>query len=87
MSNKTVNATQAEKILNFLSSGQTLTENQARKMFGVQSVGARVSELREAGYPVYTNVNKTGKTVYRLGTPSRAMVRAAFAANGASVFK
>ncbi len=87
MSTKTVKVNQAAKVLNFLSSGATLTENQARKMFGIQSVGARINELRSAGYPVYTNVTKTGKTVYRLGTPSRAMVAAAFEAAGAGVFK
>jgi hypothetical protein len=46
-----------------------------------------VAELREAGFPVYTNVTKTGKTVYRLGTPSRAMIAAAYTAAGATIFK
>ena len=82
---KTTN--QSQKILNFLSSGQSLSETQAVKMFGIQRVQARVAELREAGYPIYTNTNKSGATVYRLGTPSRAMVGAAYASLGASVFK
>jgi hypothetical protein len=77
---KTTNQTQ--KILNFLSSGQTLTETQAVKMFGIQRVQARVAELREAGYAIYTNTNKSGATTYRLGTPSRAMVGAAYASLG-----
>lgn len=78
--------TQNEKILTFLRSGQTLTEAQAASMFGVKRVSARVQELRAAGYPVYANVNKAGKTAYRLGRPSREMIAAAYAAAGSSVF-
>lgn len=77
---------QNEKILTFLRSGQTLTEAQAASMFGVKRVSARVAELRAAGYPVYSNVNKSGKTAYRLGRPSRAMIAAAYAAAGSKVF-
>ena len=84
---KSVNTTQTKKVLNFLTSGQSLSEAQAVKMFGIKSVGARVAELREAGFPVYTNVTKTGKTVYRLGPPSRAMIAAAYTAAGATIFK
>ena len=78
--------TQNEKILSFLRSGQTLTEAQAASMFGVKRVSARVQELRAAGYPVYANVNKAGKTAYRLGRPSREMIAAAYAAAGSKVF-
>ena len=66
---------QPQKILNFLNTGQ------ARSRLGIQQLPARVSELRAAGYAIYTNVNKAGNTTYRLGTPSRAMVAAAHAAN------
>ena len=78
--------TQNEKILTFLRSGQTLTEAQAVSRFGVKRVSARIAELRAEGYPVYSNVNKSGKTAYRLGRPSRAMIAAAYAAAGSSVF-
>ena len=77
---------QAAKLLNFLKSGQTITETQAVKMFGIQRVSARVAELRSEGYSVYRNVTKDGKTAYRLGAPSRAMVAAAYQAAGSSVF-
>ena len=78
--------TQNAKILNFLRSGQSLTAAQAASMFGVKTVSARVAELRAAGHPVYANVNKAGKTSYRLGRPSSAMIAAAYAAVGSSVF-
>ena len=35
---------------------------------------------------VYSNVTKNGKTAYRLGTPSRKMVAAAYAMAGAEAF-
>ena len=72
---------QPQKILNFLNTGKSLSIGQARSRLGIQQLPARVSELRAAGQPIYTNVNKAGNTTYRLGTPSRAMVAAAHAAN------
>ena len=71
---------QPQKIINFLNSGKSLSIAQAKSRLGVTQLPARVSELRAAGYAIYTNVNKAGNTTYRLGTPSRAMVSAAHAA-------
>ena len=79
--------TQNTKILNFLRSGASISAGQARGLFGVTSLGARVSELRSDGYAIYTNVAKNGATIYRLGTPSRAMVAAAYQVAGSSVFE
>lgn len=86
MSNVTA-TTQSQKVLNFLRSGQSLSAKQASGLFGVTSLGKRVSELRASGYPIYTNTAKNGATVYRLGTPSRAMIAAAYRAAGSSVFE
>ena len=53
----------------------------------VPSVRARISELRRAGYSVYANTRaKDNKTFYRLGTPSRKMVAAAYAVLGSAAF-
>ena len=79
--------TQNTKILNFLRSGASISAGQARGLFGVTSLGARVSELRSDGYAIYTNVAKNGATIYRLGTPSRAMVAVAYQVAGSSVFE
>lgn len=84
----TVTGLQNRKILNFLTSGRDLSAAQARSMFGVRAhLGSRIAEIREAGYPVYTNVTASGHTTYRLGSPSRAMVAAAYAASGATLFR
>jgi hypothetical protein len=58
-------------MLNFLANGRDITTNQARQAFGIQNVAARVYDLREDGYPIYTNrknINGHTVNVYRLGT-------------------
>jgi hypothetical protein len=59
----------------------TFTVKQARHRFGIENVAARISELRQEGYCIYTNTKKLkdGRKInfYRLGTPTKALVRAA----------
>jgi biotin operon repressor len=76
---------QAVKVLEALQSGKTITPAQAASRYGVSRMSARVQELRQVGVPVLT-VTSRGKTAYRLGTPSQAMIAAAYQAAGASVF-
>ena len=73
-----------QKILNYLSKKEgynTLTVAQARAKFGVQNVSARIEELRKEGHCIYTNTKTRadGSKVksYRIGSPTKAMVRAA----------
>lgn len=77
---------QTKFILKVLESGCILSPKQARSELGVKSLGARIHELRSEGYPVYSNYTKSGVT-YRLGTPSRAMVAAAFTLLGKYAFE
>jgi len=65
----------------------TFTTKQAQRRFGITNVSARIDELRQEGYCIYTNTKKVnGKKIsfYRLGTPTKALVRAALSA-GASL--
>jgi biotin operon repressor len=75
-------------VLKTLSHGRQFTAGQMADLFGTTeaSVSARISELRAQGYSIYSNTAKNGKTAYRLGRPSRAMVSAAYAAMGSTVF-
>jgi biotin operon repressor len=75
-------------VLKTLSHGRQFTAGQMAGLFGTTetSVSARVAELRAQGYSIYSNTAKNGKTAYRLGRPSRAMVAAAYAAMGSTVF-
>jgi hypothetical protein len=43
---------QTVSILKHLESGQSITDAQARKLFGIARLGARIWELRRAGYEV-----------------------------------
>jgi len=75
-----------EKIINYLKkhSDRGLTVSQARAMFGIQNVSARIDELRQEGHVIYTNTKTrsdgTRFNFYRMGKPSKALVRAALAA-------
>jgi hypothetical protein len=74
--------TQQTKILNYLQTGNTLTEKQAFRLFKARRLSGRIAELRQAGYPIYLNDNG-----YRLGTPSRQMISAAYHAVGSALFR
>ena len=61
----------------------TFTTKQAQRRFGIQNVSARIEELRKEGNCIYTNTKVVdGRKVafYRLGTPTKALVRAALRA-------
>ena len=76
-----------QRMLNALSKPEgynTFTVEQARRRFGVQNISARIDELRQEGHVIYTNTkyNADGVKVasYRLGKPTKAMVRTALRA-------
>ena len=62
----------------------TFTTKQAQRRFGISNVAARIDELRQEGHCIYTNSRKLedGRkiTYYRLGNPTKAMVKAALRA-------
>ena len=68
--------TQAERLVARLSTGTGLTVAEARSKFGVQRLAARIHELRNDGFRIYTNTIKVksgpnrGKkvTAYRLAS-------------------
>jgi biotin operon repressor len=76
------------RVLKVLESGRQFTPAQLAGLTGTSedSIRPRISELRAEGYAVYTNVTKNGKSAYRLGTPSRKMVAAAYAMMGKEAF-
>ena len=74
-------------MLNFLSKTEgynTLTTAQARARFGITNVAARIDELRQEGNVIYTNTKTRGDgskvASYRMGKPTKAMVRTALKA-------
>jgi hypothetical protein len=76
-----------QRMLNALSKTEgynTFTVEQARRRFGITNVSARIDELRQEGHVIYTNTkyNANGVKVasYRMGKPTKAMVRTALQA-------
>lgn len=62
--------TQRTRLVKRLSSGKNLTVSEAVSKFGIKRLAARIHELREEGFPIYTNrVQARGGrkvTAYRL---------------------
>jgi len=75
-------------VLAQLFDGKAITASTVAKKFGTSSnsVSARINELRSEGFSIYGNSNSKGIKSYKLGTPSRAMVAAAYASQGSAVF-
>ena len=77
--------TQTEKVANALVNGAELTAKQITSRYGVKNVRAVISKLRSEGFSIYLNKRVSsfdGETYmkYMLGTPTRAVVAAGYAA-------
>lgn len=81
------NRSQKEKVLNFLQNGNTLSAAQAANSFRIGNVREVIRRLRIDGNVIYTNRNKNGKNVYRLGTPRKSVIANVYARNGANAFE
>jgi len=75
-----------ETVLNALRAGKTLTASQITNSYRAGNAHEVIRQLRADGHAVYSNTGSNGKITYRLGTPSRRMIAAAYAAAGSSVF-
>jgi|TARA_R110000823_G_scaffold28160_7_gene82064 transcription initiation factor IIE alpha subunit len=77
--------TQTQRVINALENGAELTAKQISARYGVKNVRAVISQLRTEGYAIFLNKRVSsfdGETYskYRLGTPTRAIVAAGYAA-------
>ena len=79
-----------EMLLANLSKGKEFTAKQIKASFGIAHPASAIRNLREQGHCVYTNVAKlhdgTPTVKYRIGVPSKRIVRIANAVAGASAF-
>lgn len=82
--------TRIEKLQSFLETGASVTAKQISARFGLKNPHEAVRSLRASGVCVYSNPAKLSDgrevTKYRIGKPSRAMVAAAAASAGATLF-
>ena len=77
--------TQTQRVINALENGAELTAKQISARYGGKNVRAVISQLRTEGYAIFLNKRVSsfdGETYskYRLGTPTRAIVAAGYAA-------
>ena len=73
------------KFLNAMLRGDSVTWKEAQTKFNLSKPRAVVDKIREEGHCVYINKNSKG-TYYRIGTPSKALIAAGFAALEPSVY-
>ena len=81
----TTKTTQATKVATALVNGAELTAKQISARYGVKNVRAVISKLRSEGFSIYLNKRVSsfdGETYmkYMVGTPTRAVVAAGYAA-------
>lgn len=78
------------KVLRHLLKGNEITASEISGKYGAGNPTEVIRQLRMKGYAVYGNKTNlwdgTPTTKYRIGTPSRAMVAAAYQSVGAEVF-
>ena len=77
--------TQTAKVAAALENGAELTAKQISARYGVKNVRAVISKLRSEGFSIYLNKRVSsfdGETYmkYMVGTPTRAVVAAGYAA-------
>ena len=76
--------TKKERVLSALQSGRTLSSAQLKSHFGVGNPQSVIQSLRFEGFPIYlntvTDTKGRSRNVYRLGTPSRAIIAAGYKA-------
>ena len=80
------NLSKKQTILNALLRGQSIAWKTLNTKFGLKSPRAMVDTLRAEGYMIYGSKVK-GKHVYRLGTPTRAIISAGIKALYGTPFK
>jgi len=70
--------TKTFKLFDALYKGETVTQSEATKRFGIKNIAAEASRIRHSGYAVYSNSRIAGNgvkvTEYVMGKPSREIV-------------
>jgi hypothetical protein len=80
--------TQKSRVLNYLKTGKNLTKYHAENRMNIGNPREVIRQLREEGHVIYTNRNKNAGNAasYRLGSPTRSMIRRVYNQSGARIF-
>jgi hypothetical protein len=77
------------KVFSALYNGETLTQAEATKRFGVGNLSAEATRIRQNGYAVYSTRRKADNgitvTEYNLGRPSREIVALGYKAKSMGI--
>jgi hypothetical protein len=77
------------KVFTALRNGESLTQSEATKRFGVKNLAAEASRIRQNGYAVYSRTRKAGNgvqvTEYEMGMPSREIVALGYKARSLGI--
>ena len=77
------------KVFTALRNGESLTQSEATKRFGVKNLAAEASRIRQNGYAVYANSRTAGNgvtvTEYEMGKPSREIVALGYKAKALGI--
>ena len=84
--NKMNVTTKQGRLTEALLNGEQRTAAQIASRFAIKNPTATISDIRFSGIPVYANTVKSGKTVYRTGKASRAVVAAGYRALAMGLF-
>lgn len=78
------------KLLNYLSTGASVTARQISGSFGLKNPHEAIRQLRTQGYCIYGNkttlADGSETTKYRIGKPTKRMVALASLVGGAQLF-
>tara|TARA_E500000178_G_scaffold321405_1_gene345258 strand:+ start:71 stop:454 length:384 start_codon:yes stop_codon:yes gene_type:complete len=75
-----------QKVLNLLQKGENVAWSTIQNKFDLESPRSMIDTLRAEGYMVYGN-KVAGRTYYRIGAPTRAIVAAGIKALYGTKFK
>jgi len=64
-----------QKVLNLLQKGEKVAWTTLQNKFDLESPRSMIDTLRAEGYMIYGN-KVSGRTYYRIGTPTRAIISA-----------
>ena len=78
--------TQNEFIRKHLNSGNAISPQDAREVFGIQNLRARINELRQQGVFVVTD-RSNNVTKYSLARPNKNFIGLAYKLGGGSLFR
>lgn len=81
--------TKTYKLLEALKNGESFTQAQAEKRFGIKNIRAEASRLRYNGHAVYAKSRKAGNgvnvTEYELGRATRRIVALGYKAQAMGI--